>query len=47
MKRKACLANPKCQYHVSHYGEHDCIANNKKNGYYYESLSLSHCTDEL
>ena len=28
--KKAFLANPKHQYHVSQCGEHDCSANNKK-----------------
>ena len=36
MGRKAFLANPKHQYHVSQYGELDCIACNAKNGDYYE-----------
>ena len=27
---KAFLANPKHQYHVSQFGEHDCSAHNKK-----------------
>ena len=30
--KKAFPANPKHQYCVSYYGEHDCNANNKKNG---------------
>ena len=30
--KKAFLANPKHQHHVSHYEEHDCNANDKKNG---------------
>ena len=29
---KAFLTNPKQQYNVSQRGEHDCHANNKKNG---------------
>ena len=29
--KKALLANPKHQYRVSQYGEHDCHAKNKKN----------------
>ena len=45
--KKALLANPKCQYHVSQYGEHYCHAKNKKNGYYYEYPSLTHLMDEL
>ena len=40
-------ANPMHQYHVSQYGEHDCRANNKKNGYYYEYPSLSYFKDKL
>ena len=46
MGRKAFLVNPKHQYSVSKYGEQDCSANNKKNGDYYEHLSLAHFTDE-
>ena len=45
--KNAFLANSKRQYHVSQNGEHDCCANNKMNGYYYEHPSLSHFTDEL
>ena len=45
--KKAFLANPKHQYHVSQCGEHDCNANNKKNRDYYEYPSLSHLMDEL
>ena len=33
-RRKALLANEKHQYHVSQCGEHDCRANNRKNGGY-------------
>ena len=43
---KAFLVNPKQQYHVSHCGEHDCHANNKKNEDCYVYPSLSHFTDE-
>ena len=43
---EAFLANPKHQYCVSQYGEHDCSAYNGKNGDYNEYLSLSHFTDE-
>ena len=43
----AFFANPKPQYHVSQWGEHDCGANYKKNGFYYEYPSLSHFKDEL
>ena len=45
--KKAFLANPKHQYRVSHYGEHDCNANNQKNRYCYGYPSLSHFMDEL
>ena len=38
--KKALHANPKHQYHISQYGEHDCHPNNKKNGDYYEYPSL-------
>ena len=33
-KKKAFLANPEQQYHLSQCGEHDCHANNKNNGDY-------------
>ena len=46
VQRKAFLANPKLQYRVSHYGEHDCNANNKGNADGYENTSLSYFTDE-
>ena len=46
MEKKAFLANPKHQYRVSQYGEHDCSAHNKKNGNYYEYPSLCHLTGE-
>ena len=46
VQRKAFLANPKHQYHVSQWGEHDYSANNKKNREYYEYPSLSHFKDE-
>ena len=45
--RKAFFANPMHQYRVSQCGEHDCHANNKKNGDYYVYQRLSHFTDEL
>ena len=45
--KKAFLANPKYQYRVSQCGEHDCSANKKKNGDYFEYQSLSHFLDEL
>ena len=44
--RKALLANPKRQNSVSYYGEHDCKANNKKKGDYYEYPSLSPFSNE-
>ena len=47
VERKAFLANPKHQDHVSQYGEHGSSANNKKNGDYYDYPSLSHFIDEL
>ena len=42
VERKAFLANPKLQYHVSQCGERDCSANNKKNREFYEYPCLSH-----
>ena len=47
VERKASLAKPKHQYHVSQCGEHDYGANNKKNGDYEDYLGLSHLMDEL
>ena len=47
VEKSAFLANPKDQYHVSQYGEHDCYANNKKNGDYNVHPCLSHFMDEL
>ena len=44
---KGFLANPKHQYGVSQCGEHDCSANNKRYGDYYDNPSLSHFTDEV
>ena len=41
VERKAFLANPKRQYHVSQWGEHDC------SGDYNEYQSLSHFTNQL
>ena len=46
-KKKAFLANPNYQYHMSQCGEQDCRANNKKNGDYYEYPSLSPFSNEL
>ena len=45
--KKAFPANPKHQYRVSHYGEHDFNANNKRNGECYGHRSLSHFMDEF
>ena len=45
--KKAFLADPKHQYHVSQYGEQYCCANNKKNGDYYEYPSLSPFSNKL
>ena len=46
VERKAFLTNPKRQYHVSQYGEHDYSAHNEKNVDYYEYPSLTHFEDE-
>ena len=46
LERKPCLANPKHQYRVSRYGEHDYSAHNKKKEDYYEYSSLTHFTHE-
>ena len=46
VERKAFLANPKHQYHVSQREEHDCSTHNEKNGDYNEYPSLSDFTDE-
>ena len=47
LERKAFLVNPKNQHHVSQCGEHDCSANKKKIGDYYEHPSLTPFTDEF
>ena len=47
VERKAFLANPKHQYCVSQWGEHDYSAYDKKNGDYYKYPSLSHFINEL
>ena len=47
VERKGFFANPNLPYRASQCGEHDCSFNNKKNGDYYEYLSLSHFIDEL
>ena len=46
VERKAFLVNPMHQYRVSQCGEHECNANNKRNGNYNECPSLSHFTYE-
>ena len=46
VERKAFLANPKHQHHVSQCGEHDCNAPNKKKVDYYEYPSLTYFEDE-
>ena len=46
VERKAFIDNPKHQYCVSQRGEHDCNAHNKKNGDYYEYLSLPNFPDK-
>ena len=46
VERKAFLANPKLQYRVSQYREHDSSNHNKKNEDYYEYSSLSNFIDE-
>ena len=45
-RKKAFPTISRHQYHVSQCGEHDCCANNNKNGDYYVYPSLSHFTDE-
>ena len=47
VERKASLENPKHQYHVCEWGEHDCSAHNKKGGDYYQYLSLTHFKGKL
>ena len=46
VERKAFLANPKHQYFVSQWGEHDGRAHNEKNRDYNEYPSLSYFTNE-
>ena len=46
-ERKAFLAKPKHQYHVSQCGKLDCSANNKKNRDCIEYPSLSFFMNEL
>ena len=45
--RKSFSYKTKHQYLVTHCGEHDCSANNKKNRDSYEYPSLSHFSDAL
>ena len=45
--KKALFANPKHQYRVSEYKEHDCSTNNKKNWDCYKCPSLPYFTDKL
>ena len=47
VERNVFFVNSKLQDHVSQYGEHYRSANNKKDGDYYEHLSLSNFTGEL
>ena len=46
VERKAFVTDPKNQYRVSQYGEHDCSANNKMIGDYNGYPGLSHFMDE-
>ena len=46
VERKAFLANPKGQDHVSQCGLHDCNALNKRNKDYDKYPSLPYFTDE-
>ena len=46
VERKAFLASPDHQYHVSQCGEHDYSAHNRKTVDYYEYPSLTHFVDE-
>ena len=46
LERKAFLANPNHQYRLSQCREHDCSANNKKNGDYYDYLRLPYFIGE-
>ena len=47
VEREVFLENPKHQYRVSQYGEHDCSAHNKKKVDCYEYPGLTHFMDEL
>ena len=46
VERKAFRSNPKHQYHAFQWEEHDCGAQNKKNGDFYDYPSLSHFLEE-
>ena len=46
VEKIAFLPNPKHQYSISQYREHDCSAHNEKNRDYHEYPSLTHFTDE-
>ena len=43
---KSFSCKSKALISLSQWGEHDCSAHNKKNGYYYEHPSLSHFMDK-
>ena len=43
---KGILANPKHQYLVSQFREHDCSTHIEKNVGYYEYQSLTHLINE-
>ena len=43
---KSFSSNARHQYHVSQWEEHDCNADNKRNGDYYQCPSFSHFTGE-
>ena len=45
--KKTFLVNLKHQFRASQCGEHDCSANNEKDGDFYYYPSLPHFTDEL
>ena len=47
LERKAFVANPKHQYHVSQWGEQVYGAHSQKNEDYYDNPSLSHSMNEF
>ena len=47
VERKAFLADPRHQYRVSQWEEHDFGANNEKNGDYNDYQSSSHFINQL